>query len=229
MNKQGRSTLDSLQRVQQFLTQHPQANTPDAFGAQAAELRDVVARLITDFVDQEAGFRFARVHTESQRKLRQALYMEHLQPISRVAREVFGVTGMDKAFLLPRSVKVNRVLLSAAGAMAEAAEREKAVFVRHGMLESFIESLKASAQALEEARTAQTLSGRRRVTATAAMAEQLKRGRKAVRLLDAILKPRLATDPQLLAAWRSASRPRVVAPVTIVPDTAAVVSADRAM
>src|SRR5688572_21206588 len=90
--------------------------------------------------------------------------------------------------------------------MAEAAEKEREVFVKHGLSPDFIEKLKAGAAALDLARNAKTDSGRRRVTATAAVTEQLKRGRKAVRLLNAILQPRLAKDPELLAAWRSAKR-----------------------
>ena len=97
-------------------------------------------------------------------------------------------------------------LASAAGAMAEAAEKWKDVFVQHGLPAEFIDQLKAAALALENARTAKTESNRRRVTATAAVADQVKRGRKAVRVLDAILRPRLAKDPELLAAWRSAKR-----------------------
>jgi hypothetical protein len=39
-------------------------------------------------------------------------------------------------------------------------------------------------------------------------------GRKAVRLLNAILEPRLAKDPERLAAWRSAKRVRPTTAVT---------------
>ena len=188
---------------------------PATLGTQASALNEIIARLTSETVDQEAGSRFSRVHTESQLSLRAALYTEHMQPISRVAREVFGVSGMDRAFRLPKTVKVNQPLLAAAGAMAEAAERNRDVFVQHGMSQDFIEQLRASVTALETARTAKTESARRRVTATAAVKDQVKQGRKAVRLLDAILKPRLAKDPELLAAWRSAKRVRTVSPITV--------------
>ena len=224
MNKRGRSTLESFQRVQQFLAQYPVGDAPAALGAQASELADVVARLSTDTVDQEAGKRFFRVHAESQRKLRQVLYMDHMQPISRVAREVFGITGMNEAFRLPQNVRSNQVLIAAAGAMAEAAEKEKTVFVRHGLPESFVEALKESAKALADARSAQRDSGHRRISATAALEDQVKRGKKAVRLLDAILKPRLAKDPELFAAWRSARRPVAEATATEVGPLAVVSS-----
>src|SRR5262245_59398692 len=113
MNRGGRSALSSFQRVQEFLAQHPMSQAPAALGAQAAELGEVIARLSSDAVDQEAGSRFARAHTKSQRALRTTLYKDHMQPISRVARDVFGASGMDRAFLLPRNARVNQKILAA--------------------------------------------------------------------------------------------------------------------
>ena len=206
MQRSDRSTLSSLQRVQEFLAQHPMSDVPASLGAQASALNEVITRLSTEAVDQEAGRRLSSVHSESQRQLRKQLVTDHVRPISRVAREVFGVTGMDRAFRMATVGKSNQALIAAAGAMAEAAEKQKDVFVQHGLSQDFIEQLQAAATALGDARNAKVESARRRVTATAAVTDQLKRGRKAVRLLDAILQPRLAKDPELLAAWRSAKR-----------------------
>ena len=58
MRRYDRSTLDSFQRVKEFLTQHPLADAPDApdapdaLGAQAAELDDVIQRLSSEVVGQ---------------------------------------------------------------------------------------------------------------------------------------------------------------------------------
>lgn len=131
-----------------------------------------------------------------------------MQPISRIAREVFGVSGMDRAFQMPKSAKVNQPLIAAAGAMAEAAEKQRDVFLARGLPPDFIERLKSAAAELDAARNSKTESARRQITATAALKEQVRQGRKAVRLLNAILQPRLAKDPDLLAAWKSAKRVR---------------------
>ena len=218
MERGVRNALSSFLRVQEFLAQNPVAEAPASLGTQASTLNEIVAQLSNDTVDQEAGSRFTRVHTESQRTLRAELYKDHMLPISRVAREVFGASGMDRAFRLPVNPKVNQTLLAAAGAMAEAAEKTSDVFVQHGLPQDFIEQLRASATALETARTAKTESARRRVTATAAVKGQVKRGKQAVRLLNAILSPRLAREPELRAAWRSAKRVR---PTTVASDSAA--------
>jgi len=222
MDRIGRSTLDSFQRVKEFLSQHPLSDEPQTLGVQAAELDDVIQRLSSEAVEQESRTRYTRVHTEYERTLRTTLYADHIQPISQIARDVFGVSGMDKAFRLPRSTKVNQPLIAAASAMAEAAEKEKDVFLRHGLGQDFIERLKAAALALEETRTAKNESRRRRTTATAMVRHQVSRGRKAVRLLNAVLLPRLKKDPQLLAAWKSARRVRpTTAPVVAVEGDAA--------
>jgi hypothetical protein len=209
MDRGGRNLLSSFQRVQEFLSQHAVAGAPDGLGTQAAELGDVVKRLSSEAVDQEAGGRFVRVHVKSQREMREALWKQHLQPISRVAREVFGVTGMDKAFRMPKHRSVNQPLIASARAMVEAARKTEEVFLTHGLRADFIAQLEQATTELETVRTARVESARRRVTATAAVKEQLKRGRKAVRLLNAILAPRLAKDPELLRAWESARRTRL--------------------
>lgn len=221
MQRKDRSTLDSLQRVKEFLTQHPLADEPESLGAQAAELDDVLQRLSNEVVGQDAGKRFTRVHIGRERILRHSLYAEHMQPISRIARDAFGKTGMDRAFLLPRT-KVTVPLVASARAMAQAAMKEKDVFLRHGLAQDFIEQLMAAASLLEETRTAKTESSRQRTTATAEVRQQLSRGRKAVRLLDAVLLPRFRKEPQLLAAWTSAKRVRpTAAPVVAETSDAA--------
>lgn len=220
MRRKDRSTFDSFQRVKEFLTQHPLADEPASLGAQAAELDDVIQRLSDDAVKQETGSRYAQVHIERERALRASLYADHLQPISRIARDVFGVSGMDRAFRVPRNVRVNQPLIAAARAMAESAEKEKDVFLRHGLPQDFIEQLRAAASALDETRTAKTESARHRVTATASVQDQIKRGRKAVRLLDAVLVLRLRNEPELLAAWRIARKVRPTAAPVVAVDGA---------
>lgn len=217
MHRVGRSTLSSFQRVQEFLSQQPSSNVPEGLGAQKMELENVIVQLTSESVDQDAGERFARAHVESERKLREALWKDHMLPISLVAREVSGVSGMDRAFLMPKA-RSNQPMLAAAGAMALAAAREKDALLQHGLAPDFIERLTVAASALDGARIAKVESSRRRVTATATVKAQLKRGRKAVRLLDAILKPRLAGNPQLLAAWQSAKRVRPTTAAALTPE-----------
>src|SRR5437667_10541867 len=112
MDRVVRAAVSSFERVHEFLTQHPLSDAPATFGAQSTELDDVIARLSGDSLDQEAGSRFVRAHTESQRKLRSTLYNDHMHPLSRVARDVFGVSAMDKAFRMPKLSAASQTLIS---------------------------------------------------------------------------------------------------------------------
>jgi hypothetical protein len=129
-----------------------------------------------------------------------------MAPIARIARDVFGVPGMDKDLRMPKKSADNEALITAAGAMAEAAERESKVFVEHGLPADFVSQLKSATPALDQAIGARVASARRLTIATASTKELVKRGRHAVRLLDAILRPRLAKDPELLQGWDNVRR-----------------------
>ena len=211
MNREVGGTLATGQRVLEFLTQHHFAEGTAALGEQARELAEAVAVLSGDALSQEVSQRFVKVHVRSCRALAQALRADHMVPVSRIAREVFGVTGMDRAFLMPRSRGSAQALLTGAAAMADAARKEKDVFLRGGLAPDFIERLLQAAAELEAAGAAKTQRRRERVTATASLAAQEKRARRAMRMLDAILTPRLKADVALLAAWRSVKRVRPAA------------------
>ena len=206
MSVSPRDLLDRFQRVEEFLTQPPLPEAAAALGEQATTLHDVVARLSIEVVAQESGSRFVDVHVKSSKELRSALYTDHMAPISRVAREVFGTTGFGQAFRLPSARASNQKLIASAAAFADAAVQQKDAFVRHGLPDDFIEQLKASADALGGARLAKKESVRVRITASQAAIEQIKRGRQAVRLLNAILQVRLKKDRELLAAWNAVRR-----------------------
>jgi hypothetical protein len=208
MKREVGGTLATGQRVLEFLAQHQFAEGAAALGEQARELAEAVAVLSGDALNQETATRFVEVHVRSCRALAQALRSDHMLPVSRIAREVFGVSGMDRAFRVPPNGGGMRTLLTGAAAMADAARKEKDVFLRGGLAPDFIEQLQKAAAELEAAGAAKTQRLRERVTATASLAVQEKQARRAVRMLDAILTPRLKTDVALLTAWRSVKRVR---------------------
>jgi hypothetical protein len=207
MKAEQRSALRSFRRVHEFLAVHPLADAPEKFGKQSHELEQVLTALSQEAVKQEAGHRVTKGETKRQQALRETLWSAHMLPISRIAREAFGVPGMDQKLKMPPKRADNEALVSAANAMAEVAERDPQVFVEHGLPQDFAQQLRTAAATLNDALGTRVESVRRRVSATASVSELIKRGRRAVRLLNAILAPRLAGDPDLLAAWKSVKRP----------------------
>jgi hypothetical protein len=107
---------------------------------------------------------------------------------------------------MPRPTVAHESVVTAASAMAEAAEQKSPVFVEHGLAQDFASKLREAAKTLDASLGARDSTRRRRVTATAALKDQLKRGQRAVRLLNAILSPKLASNPDLLAAWDNVRR-----------------------
>ena len=206
MDAEGRNTYRCFRRVQEFLAAHPFADAPVDLGKQRVELDAVVQQLSQDALNQEAGHRLTKAETKNQRELRRELWDKHMLPISRVARDVFGIGGVDRALKLPRKTVANEAVLAAAGAMAEAASKQENALVEHGLSKEFVAELRSATDALAKALGNRDGTMRRRVTATAAVKDQIKRGRRAVRLLNAILSPKLAADPELLAAWDNVRR-----------------------
>jgi hypothetical protein len=204
MHKDGRNMEDSFLRTQGFLSQNPLVDALTDAGTQAKELDDVIVGLGAVAVEQEASSRTAAVQAKARDEARRELYKKHLRPIAMIAKEIFGRTGIDKAFRLPRSSSSNQPLLAAAAAMADAAERAKDAFLARGLPADFVDKLRAAAARVDTARKERRDSARRHVTSTAAVEDLLRRGRSAVRQLDALLRPRLEDDPALLAAWESA-------------------------
>jgi len=202
-----RRALRSFRRVHEFLAAHPVADAPISYGKQSQELTDVLAKLAQETQEQDSGVRTTQGDTKRQAALRGALWTQHMKPVSRIAREAFGLPGMDRDLKLPPKSSVSETLIAAARAMADAASDQEAVFVEHGLPQTFVQQLSAAATELDDALVARDLSERRRKTATAATRELVKRGRRAVRLLDAIMSPRLAMDQRLLSVWVSVRRP----------------------
>jgi hypothetical protein len=205
-----RKAQRTFRRVQQFLVAHPISDGPASLGKQVKELDAVVAEFAAEAESQEAGRRQTQGGTQRQRALREALWDGHMLPIAQIARDVFGVPGMDKDLRMPKKSGDNEALIAAAGAMAEAAARESKVFVEHGLPADFVEQLKAATSALDQAIDARGESARRLTIATASNKELVKRGKRAVRLLNAILRPRLAKDPELLQGWDNVRRDKDV-------------------
>jgi len=210
MNVEQLNTYRSFRRVQEYLANQPIADLPAAVGTQLGVLDGVVSQLSKETLDQEAGHRLTKAESAKQRGLRAELWRQHMMPVSRVAREVFGVTGMDKALHMPKHTLANEAVVTAANAMAEAAETQQAVFVEHGLAPDFAAKLREAASTLDQSLGARDTTRRRRVTATAAVKDVLKRGQRAVRLLNAILAPKLASNPDLLAAWNNVRKLRPV-------------------
>src|SRR5437868_5437535 len=95
-------------------------------------------------------------------------------------------------------------------------EAHKEVLVQHGLPASFVEELRAAADALQAAIDERRQATSRRVGATKAIAAELKTGRLVVQALDIAFTRVLRSQPGLLAEWRNTKRV-TVKPVHTAP------------
>jgi hypothetical protein len=202
MNRMQRNALRRFRRVQEFLAANQVAGT----AAQVQQLSEVIRQLTETGAEQDVSGRQSRGEVARQRALRKALWVHHLVPISRIARRMFGVPGMDVKFALPRYRADNEALIDAATGMAQAAEPHVAAFVQQGLPQDFVQQLRAATAAVSAAVGSRVQAWQRRSRAGETVTALLSRGRASVDMLDAIVSSRLESKPDLLAAWKSAKR-----------------------
>ena len=206
MKSTQKQIIESYRRVQVFLTVNP-LPPPATYGAAKDLLDDVVARLTTHSGDQEATTRLGMAETQRQRTLRRLLREQHLRPIAEVANAALrDLPGIDKATRVPAAQLPTTKLLAAAAAFREAATPYEQVFVQHGLSADFLAQLDAAIEELQQAEQGHNRTKQRRVGAKTGIANEIVRGRMAVRMLSAFVTARFAGNVEVLAKWRSAKK-----------------------
>ncbi len=201
--KQG---LQTLRRAHAFLTAREYDVAMGTLAPHITTLASVVKQLETHAIEQDGRARSIRIRTTAKRDLARVLRKEYLRPIARLARSLFpDDTALQAGFQLPRR-KDAEGLLQAAGGIAERAAEHKERFIAKGLSPDFVERLRRATEQYRDAIVGRGLDVGRRSAASAGLIVDLARGREVVRLIDDMLAPRLASQPELLAEWRSITR-----------------------
>ena len=204
MEKKARVAQRRFRRVSEFLTIHEVEGTK----VKLQDLRDVMDAMSGNAEEQDATARLTLGETVRQRALREALWTRHMVPISRTARRSLGEPGMDVKFALPSRRPDNEGMLAAAQGMAQAAEQHEEVLVQQeGLPAEFLAEFRSAIAELSDALKVRVESVRRRKTSRHAIRELVKRGVAAVDVLDAVVCARLASQPGVLAAWKTVKSP----------------------
>jgi hypothetical protein len=206
MQARQKQVIEAYQRVQDFLAAHP-APAPASYGLPKQMLDEVVGRLTVHTTDQVAGRRLSRAETQRQKRLRAVLRELHLRPLSKVAKASLSeAPGIDKALVMPAPQLSSTKLIAEAQGMRDAVVPYQPVFVRSGRPENFVAQLDAAIEELRQSQLGRARNVGRGVGAKAGMKDEVKRGRDAVELLDAIVTTSFASNPDVLAKWRLARR-----------------------
>ena len=211
MKGRQKQVVQAFQRVQDLLTVHPPPTTA-AYTVQKQVLDDAIAKLTEHGTDQGAARRLSKAATKRQEALRAKLREQHLAPIAKIARAMLrDVSGIDVALTMPSWNLKTHNLVAAALAFRKVAEQYEAVFIESGRPQDFLAQLDAAIAALGQSGLGQSRNLGTHVGAREGIDQQLKRGRQAVELIDAMMRSAYGDQPVVLGMWRVARRIRGIA------------------
>jgi hypothetical protein len=170
-----------------------------------AELDAAIQAISELAAEQELGKRhrtaFRLAARKATRDLRRAM-----RPVAEVAKSNFQRVPEFEALYMPRVSIGTQSLVAAANAMATAAQPLTRTFLDAGLSAAFMDNIRARATSLTEITGNQAHAGVVRSGATAGIRAAIKRGRRAVAVIDALLIPMLEEAPDVLVAWKTAKR-----------------------
>ena len=206
MEGREKQVIEAYQRVQAFLVANP-APAPVTYGDSEQILDDVIAKLTGHASTQRSGLRLSQAEQRRQKSLMRKLREQHLRPIVAIGKSAIGeMPGIERALKMPSADYGVVKLLADASAIAEAVAKYQPVFVKQGRPADFLVQLKAAIDELQATTTGRATLVGRRVGARAGIAEEVRRGRKAVEVLDSIVRAVFAESDVVLARWQVAKR-----------------------
>jgi hypothetical protein len=210
MQQKDAAVLVALEQAQTFLD----ANAGVLQSVNATDTRKaldgVIAQLGTVSLAQSTNTRLGKGATAAKVSARLLLLEHHMRAIVEVAKAQLPMLPQLASLASAASGRVpDKVLLDAAGAMAQIAADHRDVFAA-ALGPDFLDQLEASTKEVKAAATSSETSRAQRTAATSAISVQVARGRKLLRVLDLLVKKALAGNAQLLADWQN--RRRVAGP-----------------
>jgi hypothetical protein len=204
MDKRIRSRLEMAARALEFCQAHP--NPSAGYTAAVAELAELLTRSkqLTDLHRQ--GIAEVRDATAQKRKLRRSIRQRQMRHVGlaaqRAAREA---PELAEKLALAREPIPYLAFQSLARTVAAEAEARKDVLVRHGLVDQVLDSLKDGMAKFEQAM--QHAAEGRRIHIAAAVELDVNAGDAIgiLKIIDGFNRVRFEREPDLMAAWRSAS------------------------
>lgn len=208
MVNQVKQSMDLFVRVLAFLVSHPVSGRWSYDDARKA-LEAAVARLFDLAGAQVGGQELSRAELRSQKQQVRRLVDEHMRPIVTIAQAQIAPHSDERlpaALRMPRFPTSMVKVLARCDGMIEAARPFEAVFVAHGLPEDFLAQFAAARESLQRSLGGRAALIGQHVAARAGLAEEVRRGRRAVARLDAIIRAAHGNDRAVLTAWRAVKR-----------------------
>ena len=204
MNSDVRRIIEMSKRVLSFSRAHPHPS--EGYGSALARLEKAVAEADVLADRQREGINASRAATGVKRALRRKIRRTQLLHLSRVAESAAAeVPELAEKFRLVREAVPYLAFRTAARGMLAEAQKHKELLIRHGLLESVLQSLAENLDKFDAAVEQGTAARRAHVGASAELAALAEELIQVVRLMHGINHSRFAEDPDSLAQWESAS------------------------
>ena len=206
MQQKQQRQFDAFRNVQQYLDANKNVVGALANSAGRIQLDTSVTTITTLINEQGVGSLGMTAQIGLQGSLTTDLKMKHMDPIATFARGKLRGAA-DYAALAGSFAKLQKApLIHAARAMATAAVPYVSTLVASGFPADIIDQLGTAATALETTIANRTQAKSDRVVATKGIMNELRAGREAVTMLDAVIKRQFAADTAFIAGWKLAKR-----------------------
>jgi len=213
MDTKQNNTLDALKSAYVFLTTSPiptpLQNPSSGLSAQVTSLKAAIDNADAEATSQMSGTLQQAI---SQRDaLRDALRTQHLEPILHVARELEKTSpGLPKLVNM-RSARTTQGILNAVQAVMRDLPPYKDLLVAKGLPTDFMDQLQTALTAFQTASDTARQTKTTRVQSRAGIDTALQQGESCKRVIGAIIRRAVPTDPNgqtFLRGWDSASHVR---------------------
>ena len=191
-------------RVLNFSKAHPDSS--QGYSAALARLEKAVAEADVLAARQRDGINASRAATGLKQTLRRKIRRTQLFHLARVAESAAAeVPEIAQKFRLTKEAIPYLAFRTVARGMSAEARNQKELLVRHGLIDSVLDSLAENLDKFDQAVEQGTDARRTHVGASAELDALVEELNQVVRVLHGTNRSRFAEDPDSLAQWESAS------------------------
>ena len=205
MDAVNRRRIEMGGQVLDFGREHPDASPGSALAL--ANLEDQLKTADALAIEQQDGIRAVRAATARKRELREQMNGSHLLHVARAGQAAAKeLPELAQTFEFTRGPIPYTAFRTRAQTLVAAAETHKELLTKHGLADTAFDGLK---QALADFDVAQAHGAAGRLTHVGASAKLAAVARdivKGVKIMDGLNRFRFRDQPDLLAAWKSASK-----------------------
>jgi hypothetical protein len=204
MRAKSRRKIEMGQRVLEFIKQHPDLGP--GFATATARLQERLARarqLAQQQLDGRSEVAAASARKVELRRTMRRAHLDHLTSVARVAAA--EDPELAQKFSFPADATTYLSFRAAASGMAAEAESRKELLLRHGLSEDVLNGLVTS---LDQFETAVEQGSAGRLIGVGATAELMTVADEIVQLvkvMNGLVRLKFGNQPNVLAAWDSAS------------------------